>query len=192
MTETDTDTEYVRLVQLVLTVDQCEMINGAMRDAANSPDVTMEESQRIYDLGYIFQAASEQPSKFPITGKKAASLARALRLGKGPAQPQSRKNKRKARQEARQGWSKKRRKLRAANAKAYNEAVAIQEAEMAEMEAAYAEQQAKLEKEPKFDVFAMDGTRILSGIPESMVRPVEDAPVDPSSGLAEKVEIVLP
>lgn len=181
-----------RLVQIVLTDDQCETINAAMRDASNSEDITLEESKTIYDLGYLFLQASEDPSRFPLTGKKSATLSRKLRRVKGPAQPVSRKNKRKARQEKRQGWNKARRRMLAKNVAAYNEAVAIYAAERAEMDVALAEQQVKLDAERKFDVFTVTGERIVSGIPESMIRLSEvDKDVD---SIAEDAtpEIILP
>lgn len=175
-----------RLVQVVLTDEASELTAAALRDAANSEDITTAEADILYNQSLLFQAASEEPAKFPLTGAKATSLARKVRLGaKGPAQPQSRRNKRKARQEKRQGWAKTRRKHRKEMVENYNQAVATMAAEREEMEAAYAEQQAKLADQPKFDVFALDGTRIIGDVPESMIRPAE-APE------ADTPEIVLP
>lgn len=162
-----------RLVQIVLTDQIAELTAAALRDAANSEDATVEEAGIIYDASLLFMAASESPEKFPLTGKRAVSLTRRVRV-KGPPQP-PRKNKRKARQERRQGWAKIRRRNRREMVDNYNAAVATIEAERAEMEMLYAEEQAKLADQPKFDVFAVDGSRLLGGIPESMIRPSESA-----------------
>jgi hypothetical protein len=66
----------------------------------------------------------------------------------------------------------------------YNEAVAILAEERAEAEMIYAEEQAKLADQPKFDVFAMDGSRLLGGIPESMIRPSESVTAVGESAIA--------
>ncbi len=177
-----------RLVQVVLTDQIAELTAAALRDASNSEDVTTDEAGILYDASRLFMEASERPEAFPLTGAKATRLQRQVRA-RGPAQPQSRRNKRKARQEKRQGWAKIRRKHRREMAENYNEAVRIMEAEAEEMEMAYAEQQAKLNDQPKFDVFALDGTRILGGVPESMIRP---APDEADKNDEAKPEVILP
>lgn len=181
-----------RLVQLVLTGDTAELTAAALRDAANSEDVTVDESQILYEASVLFQTASEEPHRFPLTGKMATSIPRALRRKPNPNTGNtaaSTRNKRKARQEKRAGWAKTRRKHRREMAENYNEAVRIMEAEREEMEMAYAEQQAKLADQPKFDIFAMDGTRLLGGVPESMIRPTPD---EADKNDEAKPEVILP
>lgn len=186
------------LVQLILTTDQAELAAAALRDAANSEDVTLEESQVIYDLGYFLQTVGENPSKYRPNGKMATSIKRAQqRPGPNAGNTSaSVKNKRKARQEKRAGWNKLRRKNRREMVANYNQAVETMAAERAEMEAAFAEQQAILDAEPKFDVFTVDGARIISGVPESMIRPVEldidSIAQDESDATPVVPEIILP
>lgn len=179
-----------KLVQLVLTDAMAELAAAALRDASNSEDVTVDESIILYDGSLLFQAASEEPTKFPLTGAKAAKLKRRVSRkphvkGNSGNTAASTRNKRKARQEKRAGWAKIRRKNRREMAEQYNKAVKIMEDERAEMEMNYAEQVAKLNDQPKFDVFGMDGSKVLGGVPESMIRPSEPAPEAPP-------EIVLP
>lgn len=180
------------LVSVTLTGDQAELVAAAMRDATNNEDITLDESKTIYDTGMLFQDASENPSKYPLSPKMAATLRPFVRKAKGAAQPQSRTNKRKARQEKRQGWSKMRRKNRAAMVKGYNEAVAIQEAEAAEIEAIHAEAIEKLKLEPKFNIMTYSGEIAISDVPESMIVAVK-AELDVDS-IAEDAasEIILP
>lgn len=183
-----------RLVQLVLTDQIAELTAAALRDASNSEDVTVEEAGILYDASRLFMAASEEPQRFPLTGAKATSLKRAVSRtphvkGNSGNTAASTRNKRKARQEKRRGWAKIRRANRREMAENYNKAVATMEAERAEMDAIYAEEQAKLAEQPKFDVFAMDGTRLLGGIPESMIRP---APDEDDENSEANPEIILP
>lgn len=168
-----------RFAQLVLTDDQLDLVASALRDATNNPDITFEQSQEVDDLRYFFETARDEPSKFPVTGKMAGSIRTAVRRAKGAAQPQSRKNRRKARQERRMRTSKERRKFRAVIAKSYNEAVERMRQEDEEARIAHEEMVARLEAQPKFNVFAADGRVLLAGIPEEMIRPAET--VDPAS-----------
>jgi hypothetical protein len=185
-----------RLVQLVLTDQIAELTAAALRDASNSEDVTVEEAGILYDSSLLFQTASESPERFPLTGARATSLKRQVTRaphinGNSGNTAASTRNKRKIRQESRARWAKIRRKNRREMAEAYNEARATMEAEREEMEMAYAEQQAKLADEPKFDVFALDGSRLLGGIPESMIKPAEVTPEEKAAFEAES-GIILP
>jgi hypothetical protein len=176
-------------MQLGLRQSHVELIINALQDSMDAEDFPDDDDtvKAWNDLKYFLIRASDNPSAFPPTGKLASSIKKGTAQIKGTSRTPSRTNKRKARQEKRQGWAKQRRKLRAANAKAYNEAVAIQEAEYAEMEAEYEKQKAIFDAEPKFDVYTPDGNRVMSGIPASMVKPAETAEDD-----MPRAEIVLP
>jgi hypothetical protein len=99
---------------------------------------------------------------------------------KGPAQPASRRNKRKARQDARQGGHKRRRKERREMAEQYNAAREIVERDMAEAAEVQAETVARLETEPKFDITDAFGNVMVSGVPESLIRPQPVEELTPS------------
>ena len=131
-----------RLVQVVLTVDQAfklaQTVRYAVEDRAGAVDDTVLDDLRR--LVVFFDYVAADPSRFPVTSMT-ASLKRGLRRVKGPAQPQSRRNKRKARQEKRQSVAKRRRLQRREMVEAWNRAVAQIEAEMAEVDAELSPQQ---------------------------------------------------
>jgi hypothetical protein len=167
----------MQLVQLVLTDDQAlltrQLIDLALSNSTEDQVGEVEaDAQR---LAVFFGAIAADPDRFPVSGRMATAMKRAKRRAKGPAQPQSRRNKRKARQEKRMSFHKRRRKERREFAEAYNAAREAMEAEQREMEEAYQEMRARLEAEPKFDITDAAGNVILAGVPQSMVRPVEAA-----------------
>ena len=133
--------------------------------------MTDEERAEFERLAVFFGQVASEPGKFPVTGAMARRVQSIVRAARGPAKPSSRRNRRKERQERRQGAAKRRRRERAQTVAAYNEARERVAAEVAELEALQAEQLAKLEAEPKFDVVNMHGQTVLAGIPESMIVP---------------------
>ena len=70
-----------RLVQLVITTDQARYAEAAIRDAGQSEEITAAQSDDLYNLSRIFDAAATQPEKFPLTGKRASSLKRRVERG---------------------------------------------------------------------------------------------------------------
>lgn len=91
-------------------------------------------------LAAFFQDVADEPLKYRPTGKAATSVRKIVRGLKGPAQPQSRRNKRKARQEKRMGAAKRRRREQAQLTAEFNAARERIEKDMAEMEEAYREE----------------------------------------------------
>jgi len=139
---------------------------------------------------------AEEPRRFPVVGRMAATLKKSAKGVKGPAQPPSGKNKRKARQEQRISFHKRRRKERRETAEDedYNRARATMERDMEEARQIQEERQAQIENEPKFDITDIMGNVILAGVPLSMVRAQDDQPLDLESNLEEQgpVKIVMP
>lgn len=181
-----------RICQVGLRQSHLTLIVNALEDSMNAEDFPDDDDTVAAwnDLRYFMERVLDNPGAFPPTGQLARSIKKGVAQVKGTSNTPSRKNKRKERQMKRQGWNKARRRMRAKNAAAYNEAVATYEAEKIEMDKAYEEQQAVLDAQPKFDVFTVTGERIISGVPESMIRPVEKD-VD---SIAEDAasEIILP
>jgi len=150
------------------------MTRAALDIVLNDPEryvMTDEERQQYERLAVFYGTAAAAPARFPLSPRQASRIKSIVRKAKGPAQPQSRRNKRKARQERRQGFQKRRRKELKEFREEYNKALATLRAEAEEAEAAAQELAAKYEAEPKFDVFDGYGNRIMSGIPESAIRP---------------------
>ena len=150
------------------------MTRAALDIVLNDPEryVLTEDERSAYErLAVFFGSAAVDPARFPLSPRQKSRIKSIVRKAKGPAQPQSRRNKRKARQERRISFAKKRRKQNRELREAYNEAMAKLREEEAEMEAAYAEVQARVEAEPKFDIVDGQGQLIMSGVPESAIRP---------------------
>jgi len=178
-----------RVTQIGLRQTHLLILVNSLQDSTDAEDfaeLDEEAREAVLDLKMFLETVLNNPTAFPPTGELARSIRKATALAKGTSKPPSRKNKRKARQEKRQGWNKQRRKLRAANVAAYNEAVKRTEADREEAEAAWAEQAERLAAEPKFDVFAQDGSILMGSVPESMIRPV------PVTEEASPPEIILP
>jgi hypothetical protein len=141
----------------------------------------------------FFGTAAVDPARFPLSPRQAARLKSIVKRAKGPVQPQSRRNKRKARQERRQSFHKRRRQERKQFTEQYNAAYAEMLKEQEEMEKAYAEIQARVANETKFDIVDGQGNLIMAGVPQSAIV-MQDAAGDPTE-LPEKAEtarIILP
>lgn len=128
-------------VQIVLTLEQIRLLNGAvgytLAEYTNDPESELmdaEEASEFERLGTFFHEVELFPYRFRPQGKLATSIRPFIRAAKGTAQPGPRKNKRKQRQEKRRTFHKRRRAERKAMVEAWNAAVAMVEAELAEAE----------------------------------------------------------
>jgi hypothetical protein len=164
-----------QLVQLVLTDDQALLTRQAIDlSLSNSTEDQIGDAEAdLQRLAVFFGAVAAEPSRFPLTGQFAEALKRGARKAKGPAQTKSRRNARKARQETRIGFAKRRRAERRDLVAQHNAVQEAMQAERQEMEEAYAELRARLEAEPKVNITDAAGNVILAGVPQSMVQPVE-------------------
>lgn len=131
--------------------------------------LTEEERHDYERLAVFFGTAAAEPARFPLSGRQASRIKSVVRKAKGPAQPLSRRNKRKARQEKRQGFHKRRRKDLKQFREQYNEAMAQLRKEQEEAEAAYLEIQERVAAEPKFDIVDGQGKLIMAGVPQSAI-----------------------
>lgn len=168
------------------------MTRAALDIVLNDPEryvLDEEERQQYERLAVLFGSAAVDASRFPLSPKQAARIKSVVRKAKGPAQRPSLRNKRKARQERRQGQAKQRRLQLKEFRGQYNEAMAKMRAEQEEMEAAYAEVEARVADEPKFDIVDGAGQLIMSGVPESALRPQEPEEVTDNPGAPQ---IILP
>lgn len=152
----------------------------------------MEEEERadFERLAVFLGAAAAQPSRFRPQGKNASRVRSIVRKAKGPAQPQSRRNKRKARQAERQRFAKFRRAQRREMVAAYNAAVEAMEADRAEAEAYMREIEEQIKGQPRVDIVDPTGQQILGGVPISFIK-LDGKPL-PEFDSAAKAQIVLP
>lgn len=168
-------------VQIVLTDDLALKARLAIDNIlADENYVLKEEEEADYQrLAVALGQVAANPSAFPVTGKLAPSIRRVVRVAKGAAQPQSRRNKRKVRQQNRQGYAKWRRRERRRLVEEYNRAREIYEAEAREAEEAWAEIEARLEKQPKYSVVTLDGQTLVGEIPAEFIRKEDGSPAFP-------------
>lgn len=138
-----------------------------------------EEEADFKRLAVFLGQVATHPESFRPQGKNATRVRSLVRKAKGAAQPQSRRNKRKARQEKRQGYAKWRRREQKALAEKFNAAREIYEQEAREAEEYHAEQIARLEKQPKYKVVSMDGRVIVDEIPAEFILKQDDEPAFP-------------
>lgn len=132
-----------------------------------------EERADFQRLAVFLGEAAANPAAFPVTGEMATRVRSIVRRAKGPAQPQGRKNRRKLRQEKRQGFAKRRRAERRGMTEAYNAALTQYEAETEEAREAQAALEARIASQPKYNVVAENGQVILAEIPAEFIKPVE-------------------
>lgn len=165
----------MQFAQVVITDEQALLTRVALDLVLQDEErfVMSDEERADYArLAVFFGKVAQHPGAFPPTGKRATAVRQIVRRAKGSAQPQSRRNKRKARQEKRMSNSKRRRAERQEFTKLYNEALEKFEAERAEMEAAELELIEKFKDEPRVMVLRADGVPILTDVPASMVVPM--------------------
>lgn len=141
-----------KYVQVVLTDAHASMLSEALH--AFAPEEEQQEEYAV--LEHFVDTVRDNPDAFPVTGRMAASIKRRQRIAKGPAQPQSRKNRRKARQEKRQSASKRRRKERRERVEQMNAARERIEAELREMQEIAAERARRREQLASRDELPFD------------------------------------
>lgn len=168
-----------QLVQILLTSEQAALLSAAAdvtvraHEEGTLVELKDDEKTSLEQLVIFMGMVATDPSKFPVTGKLAASIkSRSRELRKGAAEQPSRKNARKERQERRMRTHKARRKTRREDAANYNGARAQMEAEVAEMQAIQDERMAQIEAEPKFTVTDIMGSVLIDNVPQSMIVPV--------------------
>jgi hypothetical protein len=165
----------VQFVQLLLTDEQALYLNASVDLLLADTErfvMTDEERDNYQRLSVFFSEVVRNPAHFAPTGEMADTVKSIVRKLKGPAQPQSRRNRRKARQERRMSFRKRERAQRRENAEMYNAAMAALEAERVEAEAAWQEIAERYANEPKVMVLTADGVPVMTDIPASMVVPM--------------------
>lgn len=178
----------MQFVETLITDDQALKIRLALDLILQDPDryvMTDEERDEYQRLAVFYGVVATDPSRFAPTGKNAQTVKSIVRRVKGPAQPQSRRNRRKMRQERRRAHQKLMRSQRREFAEQYNAAMQTLRSEAEEAGRAAAEVEERFAAEPKVMVLAADGTPVMRGIPASMVVP------EPES-LDEAPKIILP
>lgn len=143
--------------------------------------LTDEERADFERLAVIFGQVATHPEQFKPTGRLAARIKKVGRRVQGPAQPQSHRNKRKARQERRQRYHKWRRRERKALAEMHNRAMEQYERERQEMEAFYRAVEERIASQPKFQIKDIHGNIVLSDIPAEAILNAEGEPAFPQS-----------
>lgn len=124
-------------VQVVLSTSQAYLLGVAADEAAGRKDISPQAKDNLERLSVFMYDVSTDPSRYPLTGKSAASLRSMFRQAKGAAQPPRNPNKRKRRQAERQGGHKTRRRNRQAAVAKFNaELDAAYEAELAASQSA--------------------------------------------------------
>ena len=129
-----TDNE-AKFVQITLTAQQAWLLGVAADNGASTKGISQQAKDNLERLSVFFYDVASDPESYPVRGEAARATVKTLvQRAKGPAQTQSRVNKRKARQAERMSFHKHRRRNRQAVAKLYNEKVAelIAEARAAE------------------------------------------------------------
>lgn len=164
----------MQFTQILLTDEQALKARLALDLVLEDPErfvMTDEERADFSRLAMFFGYVAANPSQFPPAGEMAQTVKTIVRRAKGASQPQSGRNKRKARQERRQSFSKRRRQERKVFVEAYNVARERYEQDVKELEEVQREQIERWENEPKFDVLRADGQLIMAGVPRSMIVP---------------------
>jgi hypothetical protein len=200
----------VRFVQLLLTAEQAELVAAALRDTeaaireeGTNEETTSEEvanNERVGEaaravgrLSLLFADAAENPSKYPPQGKLASTVRDITRRAKGAAQPEGRKNKRKARQERRIATAKERRRYRREMAEGFNKAREIMEQEAAEAAEFQAEIEARISDQPKYNVVDAYGNLIVAGVPAEFVKTEEGESAFPAAHrVGGPMDLLLP
>lgn len=171
----------MQFVQTLITDEQALKIRLAIDLVLQDPErfvMTDEERTEYERLGTFYGYAAANPSAFAPTGEMAQTVKSIIRRTKGPAQPASRRNKRKARQLRRRAHQKMMRKQRREFNEQYNAAMEQLRKDAEEAERNAQEMMAKYEAEQKFDIYDGLGNLIMAGVPESAIRKMEDAPAE--------------
>jgi hypothetical protein len=186
----------VQFIQTLLTDEQALKIRYAIDVLLQDPEryvMTDEERTEYERLAVFWGHAVTNPSAFSPTGEMAQRVKTIVRRAKGPAQPPSRRNKRKARQEQRRAFQKLRRKQRREFNEQYNSAMEQLRSDAEEAERNAQELAAKYEAEPKFEIRDGYGNLIMQGIPKSAIVPMTpDGDVSDVSPSSDTPHIILP
>jgi hypothetical protein len=144
----------MELVHPILTEAQATLVHQALIAFLNTPEGNLSENpgeetllrKELSELVYFFSEVTEHPEGFGLRSEKdtQAIIRENKRSQKGPAQPASGRNKRKARQARRQGGHRQRRQDRKVYAEQQREALQKLEAEAKEAQEAYEAAQKKL------------------------------------------------
>lgn len=198
----------LKLVQVLLTDEQAELVAAALRDAgyaltteADRPradDVPHEEWQEAVEimqadiaavgrLELLFQDASENPLKYKPDPKNAI-VRSIVKAAKGPAQMPSRRKSRAdrhQRRKAERAFFRRNRKM----IEGYNAAMATQREEEAEYAAMLAEVEERVKDQPRFTITDGFGHTIMAGVPAEFVLNEEgEAPLT----LGTKPRLIVP
>lgn len=139
----DQQPQEIQFVQITITNQQAYLLGVAADEAASSKGISEQAKDNLERLSVFMYDVSTDPDNYPVRTHVAMEQVKSIfKAAKGPAQPQTRKNRRKERQARRQGFAKRRRRERQAFVAAWNEAVAKQLAEAEEAAAAAAELEA--------------------------------------------------
>lgn len=173
----------MRFVQLLLTDDQAELAAAALRDAEltlkeevgkhkdetgdDFPEVA-EDLAQLGRLSMLFQDASENPSKYPPTGKMAVTVRSIVRRSRGQAETPTRSKRRSGRHQRRRAERHIFRRNREF-IENFNRGQEMYEADRLEAEAAAAEIAKKVEGMPTYAVTDGQGNVLMSGIPALFV-----------------------
>ncbi|MDE2103114.1 MAG: hypothetical protein KGL39_38065 [Patescibacteria group bacterium] len=164
----------MQFVQTLITDEQALKVRLAIDLVLQDPErfvMTDEERTEYERLAVFYGHAASNPAAFSPTGEMAQTVKKLVRSAKGPAQPSSRRNRRKRRQERRTSWRKRERMHRRETAEQFNAAMEALRRDAEEAEAAAQEAQTRYESEAKFDILGPDGqTVMLRGVPESAIR----------------------
>lgn len=181
----------MRFVQPLLTDEQSLLTSLAIKLILEDEErfVLSEDERAQYEkLATFFGIVAQRPTQFAPTGQNASTVKSIVKRAKGPAQPQTRRNARKARQLRRRAHQKLMRKQRREVAEQWNAAVEQYEQERAEAEAQAQELVERLDAEPKLMLTDAFGNVVMTDIPESLVKPM---PVEPDAQPANESELLI-
>lgn len=178
----------MQFIQTLVTDEQALQIRLAIDMVLQTPDrfVLSDEERTEYErLAVFWGHAASNPSAFSPTGEMAQRVKSIVRRAKGPAQPKSRRNKRKERQARRQSYQKMRRAQRREYNALFNNAMESLHADQVEMEQIAQERVKQYESEPKFEIRGPDGSIVMAGVPASAI-------IAMTEGGEDKPHIIMP
>jgi hypothetical protein len=175
----DPQPQEIQFCQIVITNQQAYLLGVAADEAASSKGISEQAKDNLERLSVFMYDVSTDPENYPVRTLPAMAQVKSIfKAAKGPAQPQTRKNKRKERQAQRQGFAKRRRRERQVQVAAFNAKLA----DLMELKAQY-----ELAEEWAAEVY---GVKIDNTLVEK-IRETEQL-IIPGSDLRTVSEIVLP
>jgi hypothetical protein len=140
--------------------------------------LTDEELTEYKRLAMFLTAVASEPGKFPVRESLARSIKKKTRSARGVLKndgtPKGQRSPKRLTKRS-QGQQKRDRAQRRREVAEFNQAREAYEKDRIDHEAYIAERQAQIALEPKFDITDIAGNVILAGVPESMVKAVDDA-----------------